>query len=32
MTPKGTKDKGWGMVTLDTELGVVSDLGLGLVS
>lgn len=25
MAPKGTKDKGQGMVALDTELGVVSD-------
>lgn len=32
MAPKGTKDKGGGMVALDTELRMVPDLELGPVS
>lgn len=32
MVPKGPEDREEGMVALDTELGVMSDLGFGSVS
>lgn len=32
MVPKGPGDRGAGMVALDIELGVISDLGLGPMS